>query len=104
MFISRELIDEIGMFDERFFLFDEDIDLCRRTRDAGWKVVFTPRTSFLHEGGGSSAGRCDIERIRGDSRALYFRKYHGRGSEMLFRLQHYALRERLPLLRRRRAA
>lgn len=100
--VRKEAFDEIGGFDERFFLFDEDIDLCRRMRDAGWKVAFTNSTKFTHFGGASSSVRRDIERIRGDSRALYFRKYHGRAAELVFRLQHYALRQCLLTLRRPR--
>lgn len=99
--VRKHAFEQIGGFDERFFLFDEDIDLCRRMREAGWKVVFTTATRFTHQGGVSSAGRRDIDRIRGDSRALYFRKYHGRPTEWLFRLQHYALRRCLLSLRNR---
>ncbi len=101
--VRKEVFDQIGGFDERFFLFDEDIDLCRRMRDADWKIVFSTSTRFAHEGGVSSAGRRDIEKIRGDSRALYFRKYHGRATELLFRMQHLVLRRFLLSLRRRLA-
>ncbi len=55
-------------------------------------MAFTTATSFAHQGGASSALRSDIERIRGDSGALYFRKYHGIVAAALFRAQHYVLR------------
>jgi GT2 family glycosyltransferase len=92
LMVRKELMEQIGGFDEEFFLFEEDIDLCRRIWAAGWKVMFTGVTSFMHKGGASSALRSDIERIRGDSGAKYFRKHHGRAAAALFRLQHFVLR------------
>lgn len=99
--VRKEVFERIGGFDEGFFLFDEDIDLCRRVQVDGWKVGFLTTTRFVHEGGVSSSGRADIEKIRGASRALYFRKYHGRVTALLFRLQHAVLRQGLFSLRRR---
>ena len=101
LFVRKEVMKQVGGFDERFFLFDEDIDLCRRMWASGWTVAFTTTTSFAHQGGASSALRSDIERIRGESRAWYFRKYHGRMMTALFRVQHYVLRICLLSWRRR---
>jgi GT2 family glycosyltransferase len=92
LLLRKEVMEQVGGFDEQFFLFEEDSDLCRRIWAAGWSVVFTGVTSFAHKGGESSALRSDIERIRGDSGAKYFRKHHGRVAAALFRLQHYVLR------------
>lgn len=47
----------IGGFDERFFLHFEDLDLCKRMRDAGGRILFVPDAVFCHEGGGSSRSR-----------------------------------------------
>jgi N-acetylglucosaminyl-diphospho-decaprenol L-rhamnosyltransferase len=55
LLVRRQLLDEIGGFDERFFMFDEEIDLCYRTRAAGWKVVFRPDAEFVHVGGASTS-------------------------------------------------
>jgi GT2 family glycosyltransferase len=111
LLVRRQVMEQTGGFDERFFLFDEDIDLCRRMRGLGWRVAFTTLALFDHQGGASSALRDDIERIRGHSRAWYFRKYHGRTASALFRLQHYLLcihlltwRRRIEALRRSAAA
>jgi len=98
--VRKNVFDQIHGFDERFFLFDEDVDLCHRIWDAGWKVAFTTGTRFFHEGGVSSSVRRDIERIRGDSRAFYFRKRRGNSTALLFRIQHYVLRHWLLSLRR----
>ena len=53
MFIRRELIDEIGVFDERFFMFGEDLDLCFRAMEAGWEIRYVPDTQIVHYKGES---------------------------------------------------
>jgi N-acetylglucosaminyl-diphospho-decaprenol L-rhamnosyltransferase len=80
----KQLVDQIGLFDPRFFLYYEEIDHCRRARQAGWKVVFYPNTQVVHIGGESakadatltSAGR-QIARLQVESELLYFRKHYG---------------------------
>ncbi len=51
----REALEAVGGFDERFFLYEEDADLCRRLRVAGWRVVFTPAAEVRHRLGHSMA-------------------------------------------------
>ncbi len=53
MLIRKTTFDAIGGMDERFFLHCEDLDLCRRIRDAGQRVLFVPATSVIHLQGGS---------------------------------------------------
>lgn len=53
--IRRHAIEELGGFDEHFFMFNEDVDLCFRLWQAGWQVVFVPSSSFVHVGGVSTA-------------------------------------------------
>ena len=54
MFVRREALDRVGLFDERFFLYWEDVDLCKRMADGGWKVVYFPSAAVEHAVGGSS--------------------------------------------------
>ena len=56
MMIRRESFDAIGGMDEGYFLHFEDLDLCRRVRDAGRNVMFAPDISIFHYQGGSSEG------------------------------------------------
>jgi len=57
MLIRRAVIEEIGLLDEAFFLYGEDLDLCLRARRAGWGIEYTPRAVVLHEHGVSSRQR-----------------------------------------------
>ncbi|MEW9673285.1 glycosyltransferase family 2 protein [Ammoniphilus sp. 3BR4] len=48
MLLRREVIDQVGLLDEDFFMYGEDIDWCYRIKAAGWKIKYYPRTSILH--------------------------------------------------------
>ena len=50
MLIRRELLEQIGLFDERFFIYWEEIDLCQRARQAGWQLLHAPRARLWHKG------------------------------------------------------
>jgi len=54
MVIRRKAIEDAGLLDERFFMYWEDADWCRRMWESGWKVVYYPRASVYHYVGGSS--------------------------------------------------
>ena len=61
LLVRREVVDEIGVFDTRFFMFNEEVDFCYRVREAGWRVVFYPGAQFVHVGGAST--RLDWSRM-----------------------------------------
>jgi GT2 family glycosyltransferase len=82
--VRREVIDGIGLFDPRYFLYFEEVDHCRAVRNAGWRVVYYPDTQVVHLGGQSaaSAGQLDgasrqLSGLQVESELLYFRKHHG---------------------------
>jgi N-acetylglucosaminyl-diphospho-decaprenol L-rhamnosyltransferase len=54
LLIRVDALAEVGGFDERFFLFSEEADLCFRMHDAGWSLAFCPAAVFVHVGGASS--------------------------------------------------
>lgn len=56
LLVCREAMDVVGLLDEGFFLYWEDVDLCRRIRTAGWRVVYLPEATVIHQVGGSSRG------------------------------------------------
>jgi N-acetylglucosaminyl-diphospho-decaprenol L-rhamnosyltransferase len=82
--VRKEVVDQLGLFDPRFFVYYEEVDHCRRTREAGWKVTYYGDTQVIHLGGESAkadatitkAGR-QIARLQVESELLYFRKHYG---------------------------
>ncbi|MDR6552212.1 glycosyltransferase family 2 protein [Paenibacillus qinlingensis] len=54
MLIRREAIDQVGMLDEEFFMYGEDIDWCYRIKEAGWVNYYYPKTQIVHHKGASS--------------------------------------------------
>jgi GT2 family glycosyltransferase len=55
MLVRRDAFEAVGGFDERFFLYGEDLDLCRRLRARGWRLLYLPVPWAVHENGSSSA-------------------------------------------------
>jgi GT2 family glycosyltransferase len=82
--IRREVVERVGLLDENYFLYYEDMDYCRRARSAGWRIRLCPDAHVLHDVSTSSGGRdSPAERYwMAQSSGRYFRK-HGRGPRML---------------------
>ncbi len=76
--IRRALLDEIGYFDERFFLYHEEVDLAKRAATAGWETWYVPASEAVHEGMGSARGLYSVEGRKQTSRRKYWLKHHGR--------------------------
>ena len=54
MLLTRAAIDQVGVLDELYFMYSEETDYCRRLRDSGWEVWYTPDARVLHHGGQST--------------------------------------------------
>jgi len=76
LMIRRECLDAVGVFDERFFVYDEDIDWCRRAWRAGWKMRFWPGTSMIHLGSAAQPFITDKTFMHCRSHLSYIRKHH----------------------------
>lgn len=82
--IRREVIDQVGLFDARYFLYYEEVDLCFAAKKAGWQVTYLPDATVVHIGGESAksvgditaAGR-QLDAMQIESELLYFRKNYG---------------------------
>jgi len=99
LLVRREAADEVGLFDEDFFMFSEEADWQTRFREAGWAVWFCPDAVVTHVGGASHGGRLYVENLRGQLR--YFAKHQGlRQAERARRLLLLALRLRVLVQRR----
>jgi GT2 family glycosyltransferase len=106
LLVRREAIAQVGGFDERFFMFSEETDLCFRMRQAGWTVEFYPEAEFVHVGGASTRvewGRMYREQLRGH--LLFLAKHQSLyRAEQARRLLVRALRLRALLFRGERSA
>ena len=80
--IRREIINKVGLLDERFFMYGEDIDLCYRIRQAGYRIMFNPSVKVLHHKKQSGRNK-DDEEIRKQSERFFFETME------LFYRKHY---------------
>jgi GT2 family glycosyltransferase len=93
MLVRRSATEQVGLFDEAFFMFSEETDWLHRFRAAGWKVVFFPGAEVTHVGGASHGGQLSVENLRGILR--YLAKHRGvREAERARRLLLWSLRLR----------
>jgi N-acetylglucosaminyl-diphospho-decaprenol L-rhamnosyltransferase len=86
MAVRRRTLEEIGGMDERYFMYFEDADLCRRAREAGWLVYYLPQIEVLHHSGASSGDRSRAIWNLHKSAFLYHRKYGPHGPLGLYSL------------------
>ena len=86
VFVPRNVFLNLGGFDERFFMYYEEVDLCRRLQQKGYQVLYWPRLKAVHIGGASaktvtsarvSRAGSQLESWRMRSALLYYRKHHG---------------------------
>ena len=78
LLIERDVFDSLDGFDERFPLYYEETDFCRRVREAGWQVQFAPVTTVHHAGGASSSGRPKEALRRWEQGVrIYYKKHYG---------------------------
>jgi GT2 family glycosyltransferase len=86
LLMRRTCLDEIGLLDERFFIYDEDIDWCRRARTAGWKIRFWPGASMVHVGASARPFMKDKTFVHFRSHLSYIRKHHSSAPAALYYL------------------
>ncbi|NJK38150.1 MAG: glycosyltransferase family 2 protein [Oscillatoriales cyanobacterium RM1_1_9] len=81
--IRRQVIEQIGLMDEGYFMYREDNDYCRRARAAGWKILYWPQAHVVHLRGGSGSVKQDVAARKRPpaylyaSRSRYFTKFYG---------------------------
>jgi N-acetylglucosaminyl-diphospho-decaprenol L-rhamnosyltransferase len=83
----REVMDQCGLLDERYFIYSEDQDLCRRLRSHGWQICWLPQARVLHHGEQST------RQIKGDmfvrlyrEKTAYFRIHHGSSAAARYKI------------------
>jgi N-acetylglucosaminyl-diphospho-decaprenol L-rhamnosyltransferase len=84
MAIRRDALQQIGPLDERFFMYFEDADLCRRARAVGWLVYYLPHIEIVHQTGASSRSKPKAVWLLHKSAFLYHRKHGAHGPLGIF--------------------
>ncbi len=87
MFIRRDVLKKVGLFDERYFMYFEDVDFCQRAREAGWTVMYAPKGYLWHK----------VARSSGIGSSL--NDYYLTRNRLLFGMQYAPLRAKGALLR-----
>jgi hypothetical protein len=87
MWLRAGALRAIGLLDEEFFAYHEEVDWCTRARSAGWRVVYCPAAVVTHTGRGTGGGRASIR----------VRKYFAARNSVLFARKHANLGQRVKL-------
>lgn len=77
--VRREASDRVGMLDDGYFMYCEDLDWCHRLRDTGWDIQHVPGARVVHHVGGSGPGNPVTQYHYYASLLRYFRRYRARG-------------------------
>nr|PZN65631.1 MAG: hypothetical protein DIU58_06950 [Sphaerobacter thermophilus] len=76
----REAVEMAGLLDERFFMYSEEVEWCRRIREAGWMIMYVPSAAVTHYEGASSSQDIPARQVDFDtSKVLLFERLYGRG-------------------------
>jgi GT2 family glycosyltransferase len=70
MVVRREVLDRVGLMDETYFMYGDDIDWCYRIKHAGWKVYYLPEAEVIHYGGRGGSRRQSYRNILEFHRAM----------------------------------
>lgn len=87
LLIRREVFDQVGLLDEGYFMYTEEIDFCYRAKKAGWKIVWLPTAEVIHYGGQSTrkaAASMFLQLYH--SKLLFFRKHYGKQAAWIYKL------------------
>ncbi len=87
LLFRRVVLETVGFLDGRYFMYSEEVDLCYRVRQAGWRLVWVPQSQVVHYEGQSTkqvAADMFMQLYRG--KLMYFRKHYGRFAGALYKL------------------
>jgi O-antigen biosynthesis protein len=87
LMVRKEVLDEVGYFDERFFMYAEDVDFCHRVTQAGWKLYYMSEAEIIHIAGAASqkASSHFPVLMKCDSILKLMEKYYGASGKMAYR-------------------
>lgn len=74
--VRKEAIEQVGLMDERYFVYGDDPDWCYRFKKAGWKIMFSPDGRIIHYGGQTTSRKARAFRLQLEGSKLIFMKLH----------------------------
>lgn len=75
--VRKNLLNQIGVMDEQFFMYGDDTDFCRRIKNSGGEIIYFPHAKIFHHKGSSSKQNSEIPIVVKESYYKYFSKHHG---------------------------
>jgi hypothetical protein len=88
MMVKKEVFEKIGLFDEKFYLYYEDADLSEKTKKAGYKIVYVPKSILWHKNAGSAGGSGSV-----------LQDYYITRNRLLFGVRYASFRAKLALIK-----
>lgn len=76
LLLRQDVVEAVGPWDERFFLYSEETDYCRRIRELGHEILFDPNVTVIHHGAGSGTSR-ELDTLLAVNKVRYAAKWHG---------------------------
>lgn len=87
LFLRREALDKVGIFDEDYFMYTEEVDLCYRLKNAGWHLYWVPQSEVIHYGGQSTQQiAAEMFLALYQSKLQFFQKHRSRYEAQLYKL------------------
>ncbi|HZY44365.1 MAG TPA: glycosyltransferase family 2 protein [Anaerolineae bacterium] len=84
--VRRAALDQIGLFDEDYFIYSEEIDLCHRLRKVGWSIDWVPQSKVMHYGGQSTRQvAAEMFKWLYQGKITFFRKHSGRPAAVAYK-------------------
>lgn len=87
LMLRREALNQVGILDEAYFIYSEEVDLCYRLRKNGWQLYWVPQAQVIHYGGQSTQQvSAEMFLLLYQSKLQYFRKHHGRLAGLAYKM------------------
>ncbi|QQS38589.1 glycosyltransferase family 2 protein [Candidatus Woesebacteria bacterium] len=75
MLVRRQVVDDVGLFDEKYFMYTEETDYCYRAQKRGWQIYYNPKWSIVHIGGASGTKESSINKEFNGVKRFYLKYY-----------------------------
>jgi GT2 family glycosyltransferase len=87
LLLRREALDQVGLLDDQYFMYTEEVDLCYRLHKSGWKLFWVPASKIVHYGGQSTKQvATKMFLCLYQSKLIFLRKHYGRMAAQTYKL------------------